>query len=266
MLASPTAPRRGPRVSGESLAVVTGAASGIGRATAVRLAADGFLVVGVDRDAKGLEQLGREDVIPADRLDLVQLDVSDVGAVTGLFARLAAQGHDVTAIACCAGIVGGTSIDPSAPGWDGVIDVNLRGSFAMASAGLPLLERHPGEAALVFVASVSGLVGSPYSPVYAASKGGVVQLARSLARRAGASGVRVNCVCPGPVDTPMLDQALERDGSVERASRREALIDTVPLGRVAEPSEVAAVVSFLVGPDASFVNGAVIPVDGGMLA
>lgn len=251
---------------GESLAVVTGVAGGIGRATVVRLAADGFFVVGVDRDANGLSQLARDQVVPSDQLDLLQLDVTDYSAVSSLFSRIGTRGRDVTAIACCAGIVGDTSIDPSPPGWDAVIDINLRGSFAMASAGLPLLERHPGQASLVFVASVSGLVGSPYSPVYAASKGGVVQLSRSLARRAGAVGVRVNCVCPGPVETPMLEQALGRDGDEHRASRHEALIATVPLGRVAAPSEVAAVVSFLVGPDSSFVNGAVIPVDGGMLA
>jgi meso-butanediol dehydrogenase/(S,S)-butanediol dehydrogenase/diacetyl reductase len=143
--------------------------------------------------------------------------------------------------------------------WDRVHAVNLRAVYRSCQLALPALVSRRG--VIVNVASQSGLVGQPMNEAYCASKGGVVLLTRSLARELGPQGVRVNCVCPGGVDTKLLHGFLDVVGATPAQVAQQ-----VPLRRLAEPSEVAAAVAFLASDDASYVSGAALPVDGGATA
>jgi meso-butanediol dehydrogenase / (S,S)-butanediol dehydrogenase / diacetyl reductase len=238
------------------VAVVTGAGSGIGRAAAERLLADGHDVVGVDIDEDRLSWLlcrpqaaavvgdvGTEECNRA----MVRTAVERFGGVDTLVLN-AAMAHIAP-------------LDEAAPdAIDRILGVNLRGVALGLSLALPELERSPAPA-VVTVASISGMGGEPFMSLYAASKGGVINLTRSAAVELGARGIRVNCVCPGTTVTGMTKAALDASPKHAASLRR-----VVPLKRLGEPEEIAAVIAFLASPAASFVHGAIVPVDGGVTA
>lgn len=237
-----------------AVALVTGAASGIGRACVERLAGNGTAVVAVDLDADGLADL--------DALALAA-DVADAAAVVGAVARAEAELGALDAVVNVAGITGTraaaechvTPVDE----WRRVIDVNLTGPFLVCRAALPrMLER--GAGCIVNVASAAGLVAFPGRCAYSASKGGVVQLTRSLAADYAARGIRANAVCPGMVDTPMTRWRLDEP------DLRAAVLAKIPAGRVATAAEVADAVALLAGGDLPYMNGAMLVLDGGWTA
>ncbi|HWC27981.1 MAG TPA: SDR family oxidoreductase [Solirubrobacteraceae bacterium] len=237
-----------------AVALVTGAASGIGRACVERLAGHGTAVLAVDLDADGLADL--------DALALAA-DVADAAAVVGAVARAEAELGALDAVVNVAGITGTraaaechvTPVDE----WRRVIDVNLTGPFLVCRAALPgMLER--GAGCIVNVASAAGLVAFPERCAYSASKGGVVQLTRSLAADYAARGIRANAVCPGMVDTPMTRWRLDEP------DLRAAVLAKIPAGRVATAAEVADAVALLAGGDLPYMNGAMLVLDGGWTA
>jgi len=242
---------------GGRTAVVTGAASGIGRAVVEVLVDGGYCVVAADIRAEGLAWCaGHERVAPV-AADASSIDDNEAMVATALatFGRL-----DVAVLN--AGVVGGGPFDGvSVADIDRVVAVNMVGVAHGIRAALPALRASGGGPSIVVTASVSGLGGDPDMWVYNMAKGGVINLVRSAAFNLGPEGIRVNAVCPGPTHTGLTAPIAE-----ERPQVYESLRQMVPLQRWGEPSEIAAVIAFLAGPAASFVNGAIIPVDGGVTA
>lgn len=229
--------------------VVTGAASGIGLACMTALREAGARVAAIDRTSVADDLAFRADV--AVEGELVAAIDAAAAALGGIDGVVAAAGI------ACSGNVADLHVDDL----DRMLAVNLRGVVLTMRAALPYLRKSESSSA-VLIASEQGLIGVPGMAGYAATKGGVVQLTRAMAVDHAREGIRVNCVCPGPVLTPMLVQAV--GGSAPDLLEREAR--TTLLGRIAAPEEIASVVRFLLSDSASYVTGAIIPVDGGASA
>ena len=244
-------------------AIVTGGGTGIGAAIARRLSADGYAVTVLGRRAEPLDEVVRQ-------LSQGLVVTGDVGRPEDcervVAAALEAFGS-VDVLVNNAGIGnGGTAIEESPEQWDAVLRTNLSGAFYMARAALPQLIERRG--AIVNISSTSGYLAGPGWTSYCTSKAGLIMLSRCLANDYGPAGVRTNTVCPGWVRTPMGDEDMDVVAQAQGIDREEAyrlLHQDVPIRRPAEADEVASVVSFLVGPDASYVNGVSLPVDGGAL-
>ncbi len=247
------------RLAGQ-VALVTGAASGIGRATAERLAAEGAAVLAADRDAAGLAATCDAIASAGGRATAWTLDVTRPAEC--LAAVDAAREHYERLDLLCnvAGIaLGARFTDVTEAQWSQVLAVNLSGVFFMCQAAIPALLETRG--AVVNMASSAALVGQAYTAPYAASKAGVVSLTRSLALEYGKQGLRANCVCPGGVDTP-----LARGFRLPEDADPELFRRMLPLVPVARPDEIAGAVAYLASPEARYVNGAVLAIDGGQTA
>ena len=247
-------------------AVVTGAASGIGRATARLMCSLGARVVFLDRDPVGLADAIAECAGLVGEAVAHELDLGDHAAIEAVFAQICAHSGGVDILINSAALnVAGASVDYDLETWQKVLDVNLTGLFLTCRlAARSMIARSAG-GSIINVASVGGLSANMTgrgnaNPSYRASKGGVVNLTRALAVEWGAQGIRVNAVAPGYVRTPMVAR-LTSD-----PAREAATAEKIPLGRFAEPEELGWVIAFLAGNGASMVTGQIIPVDGGLLA
>ena len=241
----------------DRVAIITGGASGIGLATARRFAAEGALVVIADLEAASGEAAASE-VGGVFR----RLDVADETLVNEVFDGVAAEFGRLDIAFNNAGIspADDDSIETTElPAWDRVQDVNLKSVYLCSRAAL----RHmvpAGKGSIINTASFVALLGSATSQIsYTASKGGVLAMTRELGVQFARQGVRVNALCPGPVNTPLLQELFAKDP--ERAQRR---LVHVPMGRFAEPEELAASVAFLASDDASFITATAFVVDGGI--
>ncbi len=247
-------------------ALVTGAASGIGRATVERLLAEGATVVGVDVDEPG-EGGGPTD--RGDRFRFVSGDVRDEAAMTAAVAAAVEAGGRLDGVVNAAGVAGAGPVHMlDLDEWDRVVSINLTGTFVVAKAALGQMltqERRDGgeRGSIVTLASIEGLEGTAGGSCYNASKGGVVLLTRNMAIDYGPSGIRVNAICPGFVATPMTEIVFAMEGmeAVGEGYREEHA-----LRRIGRADEIAATAAYLLSDDASFVSGAALPVDGGYTA
>jgi len=233
--------------------LVTAAGAGIGRATAIALAAEGARVLATDINADLLAELPKLEGLAAERLDVLDRD-----AVLALAARL----RDVNVVVNCAGFVeNGTILDTDEKAWAFSFDLNVTAMYRIIRAFLPaMLEQ--GGGSIVNIASVaSSVVGVPNRCAYGASKAAVIGLTKSVAADFVTQGVRCNCICPGTVESPSLHDRMRATGDYDAAQK--AFASRQPMGRLGRPEEIAAVAVFLASEDSAFTTGTAQIVDGG---
>lgn len=241
------------RLAGE-VALVTGAASGIGDACVRRFTDEGAIVVGLDVQEADVHDEQQHDV---------RADVRDEGAVARAVGDVVAAHGRLDVVVNTAGVAGGGPVHQlSVDEWDRVLDVNLKGTYLVCKHALAVMvEQRAGK--IVNIASIEGIEGTEGGSAYNASKGGVVLLTKNMAIDYGRMGIRVNCICPGFIDTPMLRSVMDLD---VMAQVRDRYRDAHALGRFGKPEEIASAALFLATDDASFVTGHALVVDGGFTA
>lgn len=244
--------------------VVTGASHGIGRASALRFAAEGATVAIADvRDADG-ERVAMECTEAGGVGHYYHCDVTDARQVQTAVDRIVDELGTIDVVHANAGrLRAGTVLETDLEEWSRTMTVNVTGIYLVIRAAVPAMVKQ-GRGAIVTTGSISGLFGEPALTAYTASKAAVVNMTRSMAIDFAVSGVRVNCVCPGWVDTGFNDPQFEHDKMSDK-DIAELIERTVPLKRQGVPEEMAAAVAFLASDDASYITGQTIVVDGGLL-
>ena len=248
------------------VALVTGAGSGIGRATAELFAAEGAAVAVVDLRAESAEETAAKIVAAGGRAIGIRANVTVAADVEAGIASAVEQLGRLDILYNNAGVDSSGSVaDATEDDWDRCFAVNAKGTFLCSRAAVPHLAE-AGGGAIINQGSVAGLVGVPNFAAYCAAKGAVISLTRSMAIDLAARRIRVNAICPGTVYTPLMEPMLRArgDGDLEAGLTKTLL--KYPIGRLGTPEEIARVALFLVGDDASFVTGSVVTADGGMTA
>ncbi len=246
----------------EKVVLITGAASGIGRTTALAFAAEGALVAAADIDGRGVDGVADEIAACGGRAVPLRADVTDGRQVEQLIGQVVREFGRLDIAFNNAGVEGAPvrTADVSEDDFDRIMSVNVRGVWLCMKYEIKQMLRQEG-GVIINTASAAGLVGAHSLPVYAASKHAVVGLTRSAAVEYARKGLRINAVCPAVVRTPMIERAFTQFPDLLAATTANN-----PTRRLGEPEEVAAAVLWLAAPDASFVNGVAFPVDGGLTA
>jgi len=238
------------------VAIVTGAASGIGRAVCNQLSLDGYAVVAADVDSSGAQATILQLPASRDVSIAVSIDVTSAARVSAVVSEVVDRLHRVDALVCSAGVAGrnapATELTPEE--WSQVLAVNLSGVFLMCREVIPHMVTS-GWGRIVNIASIAGKDGNPNAAAYSASKAGVIGLSKGLGKELAKTGVLVNCVTPAVIDTPMLSQV--------SATHLDYMTSRIPMGRLGRAEEVAALVGWLCSASCSFSTGAVFDISGG---
>lgn len=243
----------------DRVALVTGGSSGLGRATAVRLASEGANIVVADLNAEGGEETRRLVEEQGGKCLVVRTDVTSASDSEKMVAETTKAFGRLDVLFPGAGVgAGGTAEQTTEEQWDRVLDLDLKGVFLSCKYAIPEM-RKTGRGAIVTVASIGGMQGKT-GISFAAAKSGVVNLTRSIAVAHAKENIRANCICPGWIPTPINMRALSDP------KRRAQVEARHPMGRLGKPEDVAAAVAFLASDEASWITGAILAVDGGYLA
>jgi NAD(P)-dependent dehydrogenase (short-subunit alcohol dehydrogenase family) len=248
------------------VALITAAGSGMGKASAERFASEGAHVVVSDIDEKAAVSVVDQIVENGGQATVAVCDVSDNDQIRSVIDQIGRDFGVLHVLFNHAGIPGAAGLDIAPEAFEKVVNINQRSAFYATQFALPLLQKAEGKGSIIFTSSVSGVVGSPFSPLYSMTKGGIVLFMKSLAVRLGPEGIRSNAILPAMIETPMLSQFFGREKGADIEDLKAAYKSSVPMGRVARPEEIASVAAFLASDDASWVTGVALPVDGGFLA
>jgi len=253
----------------DKVAIITGAASGIGKASALVFGREGAKVMCADINAEGAEAVARQIADTSGEAASIRVDVAQEADIQNMVSTTVARWGRLDILHNNAGIgFGLPATQVPVEQWDRLMDINLKGVWLGCKHAIPEMLKNGG-GSIVNTASDAGLIGTAMLTTYCASKGGVVMLTKSLAVEWAAQGIRVNCVCPGVIRTPILDpfiaNARQLQG-MEPAQVWERMARAHPIGRVGEPEEVGKAVAFLASDDASFITGVALSVDGGFAA
>jgi meso-butanediol dehydrogenase/(S,S)-butanediol dehydrogenase/diacetyl reductase len=247
----------------DKVAIITGGGSGMGRSFSLLFAREGAKVVVVDVVSEaGIETVSLIKKAGGQAV-FVFADVTKEGDVVQAVKKTIETYGGVDILVNNAGILHmGTVVQTTADDWDKILDTNLKSMFLMSKYAVPEMAKNSG--VIINMASDAGLIGNPNSAAYCASKGGVVSLTRAMALDHAAEGIRVNCICPGAIETPLLERGFMELTKEQRDAWRARVKTRYPLGRIGKPEEVAEVALFLASAKSSFVTGAAISVDGGL--
>jgi meso-butanediol dehydrogenase/(S,S)-butanediol dehydrogenase/diacetyl reductase len=249
----------------DKVALITGGGTGIGRAIARVFFQEGARVAVTGRRKEPLEETVSKLDPKGKKAILIQGDVSKTGEARRMVEETIRAFRRLDILVNNAGIVNhkdGNTAGCQEEGWDVTMDINVKGMYLMSKVAAPELLKTEGN--IINIASVLGLVGFPRSIAYCASKGAVVNLTRSMALDLAPKKVRVNCICPGAVDTPMYQSWIRKYGDPREVE--EKMLEDYPLSRVGRPEDIAFAALYLASDEASWVTGVVLPVDGGFTA
>jgi NAD(P)-dependent dehydrogenase (short-subunit alcohol dehydrogenase family) len=248
------------------VALITAAGSGMGRASAERFASEGAHVVVSDLNEAAAKEVTEGITAAGGSATAIACDVGDIDQIKAMIGAVGGAHGVLHVLFNHAGIPGAAGLDVSLGDWTRTVEVNQRSAFYATTYALPLLRQAQGKGSIIFTSSVSGVVGSPFSPLYSMTKGGIVLFMKSLAVKLGPEGIRSNAILPAMIETPMLSQFFGRESGANIDDLKDAYKSNVPMGRVARPEEIASAAAFLASDDASWVTGVALPVDGGFLA
>ena len=248
----------------DKVAFVTGGGRGIGRTTALLFAREGARVGLIDKDGASAEAVAAEIAETGGEAVAFAGNVSIKDEVQGAIDQTAGTFGGLHVLVNNAGVtLTRPFLDTSSEDVDRLVGVNLKGVMFASQGAIPHMVR-TGGGAIIHDASNAGLVGRPWQPVYGATKAGIVSLTKAMGLSLAKDRIRVNCVCPGSIDTPMLRQALAASGSFEESWRRTEMV--IPMGHIGTPEDVAYATLFLASDEAGYITGAVLPIDGGRTA
>ena len=252
----------------DRVAVITAAGSGMGREASLLFAAEGAHVVLIDINADAATSVVDQIEGAGGSAEAQRVDMTDLSQIDAAIAKVGADHGRIDVLYNHAGAAGPRGFEFDEQVWDFQVNINLRSAVFLTKAALPLMGQNGRGGSVLFTSSVSGIIASRNSPVYAALKAGIIGFMRCIAAIGGAQGIRANAILPGATETPMLQQFFAAPGESADVleERLSSFMQAIPLGRFCQPEEVAQLALFLASDRSSFLTGVAIPIDGGYTA